>query len=775
MARRKARPKTPAPGEKRETLSSQAGSWLHDHLASIVIVLFLSLATLIVYWPVRNHEFIDLDDYAYVVNNPQVQRGLNVQGLIWTFTSTDASNWHPLTWLSHMLDCQLFGLNPGWHHFINLMFHIGNTLFLFFLLKRMVRGLWVSGFVASLFALHPLHVESVAWVAERKDVLSTFFWVLTLWAYMRYVEERTIHRYLLVFFSFFLGLLSKPMLVTLPFLLLLLDYWPLGRVSLGQLDSEFSRGPSVSPQSQESSSQGSAVCRLVYEKTPLFVLSAISSLITYFVQQKGGAVTPLESIPLLFRIANALVSYLMYIGKMVWPHPLAILYPYPVHLPLWQVVGAALFLVWVSILVIWARKRRPYLLVGWFWYIGTLVPVIGLVQVGLQSVADRYTYVPLIGLFIIIGTGVPELVRRWGRPKMVLPVLAGLVICSLIIITRIQVSYWENTITLYRHALAATSDNAVIHHDLGKFLAGNGKIQEGIVHYIEALRIWPNYTEAHRNLGLAFFQQGNFHEAIVHYKQALRIYPNSVETHNDLGVALAEEGKTQEAMAHYAEALRIRPNFAEAHVNLGEALATQGKVQEAMAHYAEALRIRPNFAEAHVNLGEALAGQGRVQEAITHYNEALRIKPNCAEAHSSLGNALAREGRLEEALAHHNEALRIDPQNAQVHNNLGTLLAEQGKIQEAIVHFAEALRIKPDYARASYNLAYALFLQGRTQEAIGQLIRTLQIKRDYAEARYYLGLAYLKIGNRAAAMEEYRILQKIDPKLAKILSQKIPK
>lgn len=666
MAKRKAGPKTPALGEKRETLSSKARSWLHDHLSSILIVLFLSLATLIVYWPVRSHEFIGLDDYAYVANNPQVQGGLSVHGLIWTFTSTEASNWHPLTWLSHMLDCQLFGLSPGWHHFINLMFHIGNTLFLFFLLKRIIPGLWVSGFVASLFALHPLHVESVAWVAERKDVLSTFFWIFTLWAYVRYVEERTIHRYLLVVLSFFLGLLSKPMLVTLPFVLLLLDYWPLGRVSSGQLDSEFSRGPSASPQFQESSSQGSALCSLVYEKTPLFVLSAISSLITYSVQQKGGAVSPLEWIPLFLRIANALVSYLWYIGKMVWPHPLAILYPYSVHLPLWLVVGAALFLVWISILVIGARKRSPYLFVGWFWYIGTLVPVIGLVQVGLQSVADRYTYVPLIGPFIIVGMGVPELVRRWGCPKMALPALAGLVICSLIIITRIQVSYWENTITLYRHALAATPDNAVIHHDLGNFLAGKGKIQDGIVHYKEALRIWPNYPEANHSLGLAFFQQGNFHQAIVHYKQALRLNPNSAETHNDLGVALAEEGKTQEAMAHYTEALRIRPNLAEAHVNLGEALAGQGKVQEAMAHYAEALRIMPNLAEAHVNLGEALAGEGRVQEAITHYNEALRIEPNCAEAHSNLGNALARQGRIQEALAHRNEALRIDPKSAKI-------------------------------------------------------------------------------------------------------------
>lgn len=371
----------------------------------LLISLFLVMAILAVYLQVRNHDFINFDDDLYVTINPHVQAGLTLDSITWAFTSTRASNWHPLTWLSHMLDCQIYGMNPGQHHLTNVLFHILNTLLLFFVFMRMTKDLWQSGFVAALFALHPLHVESVVWLAERKDVLSTFFWMLTLWSYVRYVERSGLNRYLPVLFFFILGLMAKPMLVTLPFVLLLLDYWPLKRFRLG-------------------SSEDGQDCRperfylgFIWEKIPLFLLSAGSSVITYMVQKSSGAVSTLAVIPVHVRIANAIVSYVSYIGKMIWPHNLTILYPYLKSIIYWQVVGAGLLLAVITVVVFRMMKTKPYVAVGWFWFLGTLVPVIGLVQVGLQAMADRYTYVPLIGLFIMVAWGVPDILGKWRYKK----------------------------------------------------------------------------------------------------------------------------------------------------------------------------------------------------------------------------------------------------------------------------------------------------------------------------------------------------------------------
>lgn len=365
---------------------------------NIMVCLILILAIFTVFWQVRSHDFVNYDDDKYVTENRDVKAGLTTQSIIWAFTTTHASNWHPLTWLSHMLDISLFGLNPGWHHLTNLLFHIANTLLLFLILRGMTEEFWKSAFVAALFALHPLHVESVAWIAERKDVLSTFFWMLTILAYAYYVKHPVLRRYLFVLFSFLLGLMSKPMLVTLPFVLLLLDYWPLGRFQMEE--SGITRNPKKH-KSKHPEYQKSIALRLVREKTPFFVLAGFSSIITFIAQQHGGTVRSLEFLPVKTRVANALISYVAYIGKMIWPFNLAVLYPHPgTTLPMWQTILAGLFLLFISYLVIRKVKKLPYLSIGWFWYVGTLVPVIGLVQVGAQSMADRYTYIPLIGLFI---------------------------------------------------------------------------------------------------------------------------------------------------------------------------------------------------------------------------------------------------------------------------------------------------------------------------------------------------------------------------------------
>ena len=672
---------------------------LRRYVLEFLICLFLIVAIFAVFWQVRTHEFLKYDDQIYVTDNPHVKAGLTLKGVIWAFTTTHAGNWHPLTWLSHMLDCQLYGLKPAGHHLTSLVFHIASTLLFFLVLRQMTGALWRSGFVAALFALHPLHVESVAWVAERKDVLSTFFWMLTMWAYVRYAERPGLNRYLLVLLSFVLGLLAKPMLVTLPFVLLLVDYWPLGRFQFGQL-SGYHR--SNTDKSKDTSDQRSFPLRLVLEKIPLFALAAVSSLLTFLAQRSGGAVTSLESLPWETRMANALVSYVSYIGKMIWPDRLAVFYPYPDMLPMWQVAGAGLLLGSVSLLVILAARRRPYLMVGWLWYLGTLVPVIGLVQVGEQAMADRYTYVPFIGLFIMIAMGVPDILSGWRYRRIVMAISAGLLLSIFMTVTWLQVQYWQNGVTLFEHSLEVTANNSISQFSLGIALDDQGRTQEAIVHYTEALRIKPDNVEAHYNLGIALAQRGKNQEAIVHFTEALQIKPDHANARNNLGVILASQGKTKEAIVYYTEALRINPINAYAHNNLGLILAQEGKNQEAIAHYTEALRIKPDYAEVHNNLGVALAQQGKNQEATRHFAEALRVKPDYAEAH----------------------------------NNLGLVLAQRGKNQEAITHFAEALRIKPDYAEAHINLGLAYLMIGDRSSALEEYKILEKINPDLANILY---------------------------------------
>ena len=737
---------------KCKTASAKAENHFNLKLS---IALFLLVATAVTFEQVRTHEFLNFDDDLYVTDNPYVQAGLTSAGLIWAFTTTHASNWHPLSWLSHMLDCELYGLKPGAHHLTSLLFHIAATLLLFLVFKRMTGKIWGSGFVAALFALHPLHVESVAWVAERKDVLSTFFWALTMWTYLRYVEGPGFARYVILVVSFVLGLLSKPMLVTLPFVLLLLDYWPLGRIQFDFHDKK------------------AFPFNVILEKVPLFILSAASASLTFFVQQKGGAVGAVDAFPIGTRIANALVSYVRYIEKMIWPRNLAVLYPYPDTLPIWHAGGAALLLVCVSILVIRAARRRPYLAVGWLWYLGTLVPVIGLVKVGLQAMADRYTYVPLIGLFIMVAMGVPHILPRWRYQKLLLGISAALVISVLMVVTRSQVRHWRNDFTLYEHALNVTSENSLVHTNLGATLARQGKYDEAVSHYTEALRIKPDNANAHNNLGLALIHQGKYQEAVALFAETLRNNPHDPTVQCGLGIALARLGRYQEAIVHFSEALRMNPLDPNVHYNLGLALADQGKSQEAVRYYTEAVRINPNFGNAHYYLGVALARLGEDHEAVTHYAEALRINPHQASVHHDMGIALARQGKYQEAISHFVEVLRIEPRHAKAHYNLGVAMAQQGKDQEAIAYYAEALKIDPNDADAQNNMGVSLAHQGKYREAVFRFAEAVRIRPDFADARFSLALAHLRIGNRNQALEQYRILKKTHPDLANALSPKI--
>ena len=605
----------------------------------LLVSLFLVLAVLTVYFPVRNHDFINYDDDLYLTNNPHVQAGLTLESITWAFTSTRASNWHPLTWLSHMLDCQIYGMNPGQHHLTNVLFHILNTLLLFFVFKRMTQNLWQSGFVAALFGLHPLHVESVAWLAERKDVLSTLFWMLTLWSYVRYVERSDFNRYLPVLFFFILGLMAKPMLVTLPFVLLLLDYWPLKRFRLGSPDGGQTCPPSP------------FYLGMVWEKLPLFFLAAISSVITYLVQKNTGAMSTFAMIPFHVRVENVLVSYVSYIGKMIWPHNLTVLYPYPKSIIFWQVVVAGSVLGAITVVVLWKVKTKPYLAVGWFWFLGTLVPVIGLVQVGLQAMADRYTYVPLIGLFIMVAWGVPDIIGKWRYNKIFLAVSSLFVLFLLMICTGFQVGKWRNSITLFQSAADVTENNYVAYEKLGEALAAQGKMDSAIEHYSEALRIRPDFMSTYISMGIVLREQGNYDAAIRQFRKALRIDPDNAIAHNNLGVVLARKGKDKEAVSHFSEAIRIDPDYAGAYYNLGKSFANQGQIEEAIEYYRKTLRFDPNMTQALYNLSWIFAthkdaeyrnGKAALDLAqnlckITRYTQALAFD-SLAAAYAELGN-----------------------------------------------------------------------------------------------------------------------------------------
>jgi len=652
-----------------------------------LVCLFLVIAILAVYWQVRNYSFVNYDDSQYVTQNHNVQAGLTLESITWSFTAVQASNWHPLTWISHMLDCQLYGLEPGRHHLTNVLLHILNSLLLFLVFMRMTGKLWQSGFVAALFALHPLHVESVAWISERKDVLSTFFWMLSLWGYLRYVERPGVCRYLLLLFLFILGLMTKPMLVTLPFVLLLLDYWPLNRFQSG------------SSGDGNHSIQRPFDFGLVWEKIPLFLLSAVSSVITYIVQKSGGAVNSLAAIPFHDRIANAIVSYVSYIGKMIWPTNLAVFYPYPESVLLWKVAGAGLLLVVVPVVIFRMVRTKPYFAVGWLWYIGTLVPVIGLVQVGLQGMADRYTYVPLIGIFVIIAWGVPDFMPKWRYRRIGFTVTIAAILAIIMITTRLQIRYWSNSVTLFEHALEVTVDNCIVHAKLGEALAGQGKIDAAVRHYHEALRIKPDFVAALLNLGVALKEKGELNEAINCFSKVLRMKSNRADAHSELGDTLKIKGDFVGATKHYFEAIRIKPDRAKVYNNLGVVLALQNKGKEAIIRFSEALRIDPAYAGAYYNLGKVFANQGKIKEAILNYRKALSFSPYMPEILYNLSWILACH--VDEKYRNGKEAVQLAETLCKItqykqplaFDALAAAYAETGRFEEAVLTAQKALKL----------------------------------------------------------------------------------
>ena len=619
----------------------------------IWICILLVIATFIAYMQVLNYGFItSFDDTEYLTSNWNIKAGLTKESIVWAFSTSYAANWFPVTWLSHMLDYELYGMEPFGHHLTSLIFHITNTLLLFGVLLKMTGALWRSGLVAVLFALHPLNVESVAWVSERKNVLSTFFLLLTLWAYVRYVDKKNAGNYLLVVLFLALGLMSKPMLVTLPFVFLLLDFWPLKRFS------------EVRP------------TRLILEKVPLFILIIGSCVATFIAQRSGGAMRSFEFSSLYFRIANGLVSYFEYLRNMLWPSGLSVFYPHPGNaLPIWKPLACTIVLAVVTIWVVKGIRRAPYLAVGWFWYLGTLVPVIGIVQVGEQAMADRYTYVPLIGIFIVIAWSLPEQIKT-GKEKL-LPILSGIVISLLIALTWIQVSHWKNSITLFKHAINVTDT---------KYLG---------------------VATIHAFLGDAYHREGELGIAISGFKKSLDVDPANLYSLNNLAATLAEQGNLKEGLSYAQKLSRLQPDYTPGLITMGNILEETGKLDQAQIYYEQVLERDSDSFDNYLNLANILYRKGNLEGAISHYKKVITLNPNLLEAHYNLGNIFGQLGQLIDAKKEFIQAIRCDEKQPLPHYGLGLIQLQAGNYLKAIEAFEQALRLNPELDQARRFLAQA--------------------------------------------------------------------
>jgi Flp pilus assembly protein TadD len=721
---------------------------LRTKLRTFVSCLGLVACVFAVFGQVASHDFVAYDSAQYITNNPHVLSGLSWKNVEWAFTSSWSANWHPLTWISHMLDVQLFGLEPAWHQLENVHWHALNSVLLFLVFQRMTKQWGKSLFVAALFALHPLHVESVAWIVERKDLLSTFFGLLCFACYARFAERPSIARYLGVIVFLALGLLSKPMLVTWPCLLLLLDLWPLGRSALGAR-------------------------RLFVEKLPLFALSAGSCIATVVAQRAGGAVQSLTQLSLDVRLENALAAYATYVGNTIWPAKLAIYYPLrATELGAGELTIGAALVAGLSILAWREMRRRAYLFTGWFFFLGALVPVIGIVQVGGQALADRYTYVPAIGLFVIAAWGGEELCARIASGSARAPITAtnpergkrlalasATIACvALAIVAWRQVGTWRDTETVSEHALAVTEENHVAHNLLGMSLVDRGRMEDALEQFREALRIAPGDVDALDNYGAALTRVGRFDEAEAQFRKGLSLAPSRANLHHHLGMALQSQGHYEEALVYLSEAVRLSPEYAAAHTSRGQVLEQLGRNDEARAAYEHAIAARPNYVPALMSLARLLARTNDQDGAAVVLTRAVAIDPSNAEIHRGLARAYTARSRSREALAELELALRLRPDWPVAQADLAWLLATAS--DPAVRDVKRAIDLGERASRASGERAPTVLDALAAAYAAGQRFAEARATADKALARAKeMGDTELaaKIDRRLAAYRENRI------------------
>lgn len=686
--------------------SPSAPGWPRARLVSLGLLALIW----IVFGQTLHFGFVNYDDNRYVYDQPAINRGFTAAGLAQAFTRPLVENWHPLTSMSLMLDAQIFGEHAIGYHLTNLLLHSATVLALFFLLRRLTGAFWRSAIVAALFAIHPLHVESVAWISERKDVLSGFFFVLTLGAYEIYARKPSVLRYLAVFVLLALGLMSKAMLVTVPCLLLLLDYWPLAR------------------------HRRQNWIRLAAEKLPLLLLVFVICAVTVFAQKP--ALTSVEQLPFLWRANNAVVSYLTYLWQIVWPARLAVFYPHPENrLALWQVSGAGLFLALVSLIAFLWRKRRPYFLVGWLWFLGMLVPVIGLVQVGMQAHADRYAYLPSIGLFVAIVWSIGQMLDGKSVLRTVVEWISVVLLGVLTLQARRQTSVWQNSESLWRHTLAVTAPSSIAHQALGEILLEKNRLAEATNEFQAALRLNPNSAYARNDLGVAFFKAGDLSGAIDMLRSAVQLNPSHPTVHFNLGNVYLDRGDLAAAIAEFQEQIRSHPDDASAHFNLANTYLRQEHFSPAIAEYETALRLKPNDASIHNNFAAALLRAGRTVDAETEWKRSLQLRPGNLDARNNLGVLLVQRGQFAEAIAQWEEALRLEPDNATAQSNLAWVLATTPDRPQRNGALAVQL-IAHSIARAGQTNPGLLRIQAAAQAAAGDFAQatvTAQAGFDLAQ------------------------------------------
>lgn len=719
--------------------------------AALVVLVF------IVFGQVLGHEFVNFDDDYYVTNNPYINRGFSAENVAWVFQNAHVGNWHPMTGLSHILDCELYDLGPAGHHLTSLLLHAATSVLLFLVLRRMTGDFWPSAFAAFLFAIHPLRAESVAWVSERKDVLSGLFFVLTLAAYVRYTAADPARktgrriRYLVMLGVFALGLMSKAMLVTLPCILLLLDVWPLKR----HLSIDAAAGASPP-------SAWRRAARALVEMIPLFALSAISGTITLFTQQPG--VHTLETVSVSARLGNAAVSYAAYLAQTICPVGMAALYPHPGNaLPWWQPILATIVLVVISAAVYRFRHGWPFLAVGWLWYLVMLAPVIGILQVGNQARADRYTYLPHIGLFIAASWAAAGIANRFPARRWLVAGAGAVVVSVLAVVAGRQAGFWHDSETLWLHALECTDRNAVAHMNLGTTRTKQGRHCEAAQQYQKATEIIPDYASAYNNLGQAMLQLGQLEQAAQYFDEACKLNPSLPEAYYNLGVAASALNRFEEAVRHFQNAIVQNPDFAKAHNNLGVALIEVGRVDEAVLHLRRAIELDPDFFEAVGNLGNAMERKGNLAAGELHWRKAIAMNPAHAKAHLAMADSLFRQKRFAEVESAYRAALAADPNLPEAMHNYAVFLCHQKRIQEAIPFLEKALSIRPRFADWHYSMGVALYELGRADQALSHWRKAAEINPNSPLPRVGIGNILAQRGQLDAALAQYRKAIAIDP------------
>lgn len=659
----------------------------------LIICFFLVLTTAVVYWQVSHHDFINFDDDVYITENRHVQSGLKQDGVIWSFRLSNKNNtyWHPLTWMSHMLDAQLYGMDPGRHHMTNVLIHITSSIILFLVCHQMTGALWQSAFVATLFAIHPINVESVAWVAERKNVLSTLFWMLTLLCYVYYAAKPNLAKYILLLVVFALGLLAKPMLVTLPFLLLLLDYWPLERLKIKFLARDKSRRIQ---QSSPSKFQKSNEFYLVVEKLPLLAISMASVYLSSLSLQGQAEFKTLDDVAMMLRIANALTSYLEYVAKVIWPQNLAIFYPYPEAVPFWKAGGALVILTGLSVFFIWTHRARPYLSVGWLWFLGTLLPVSGLVIAGnFPALADRWAYVPAIGLFIMIAWTISDFAKRWSHYQVGLGVMIIVIVSTLMTSTWVQTRNWRNSVTLYQHALTVNPENWLAHTNLGTALADNGQKTDAYRHFAEAIRLYPHEPHVQVNYGDVMLARGRIKKATGHYYEALRINPGFAEAHNNLGLILVRSGKIEESIEQFQLAIQNRPDYDNAIKNLNLAISINRKINLAAKNFNESLIFDLRDPQLDTKINVILNSKTELNNVLTKFQKSLSGQPGFGGLDTDdIPVVLSAKQLYEKKLPMFKKVIAQLPENAGAYYNIACIYGRQGKDRESLNMLNKALQ-----------------------------------------------------------------------------------